>query len=146
MKTENWYGNDIRFIEKNGEWWAIFEDILEALHLGAFMETELDPEVLERVHIDGKSELVINELGIYQLLIRSRRLEARKFRRWSAKVMQKLRRTIGLEGYEVMKITEPETQAEIDCILDSLYYDEETGHIMQSVTVQNGDVEQVIFK
>lgn len=146
MKTENWYGHDIRFIEKNGEWCAIFDDVIEALSFGSYMENELDPEVLERVHIDGKSELVINELGIYQLLIRSRRLEARKFRRWSTKVMQKLRRTIGLEGYEVMKITEPETQAEIDCILDSLYYDEETGHIMQSVTVHGGDVEQVIFK
>lgn len=60
--------------------------------------------------------------------------------------MQKLRRNVGLEGYEVMRMTEPEIQEEIDNILDSLYWDEETGKLMQSVTVQDGDVEQVPFE
>ena len=28
MKIENWCGHDIRFIEINGEWWAILKDIV----------------------------------------------------------------------------------------------------------------------
>lgn len=73
------------------------------------------------------------------------RLEARKFRRWSASVMQKLRTRVGLEGYEVMRMTESEIQDDIDHILDTLFWDEEKKMVMQSVTVQGGDVEQVPF-
>lgn len=90
--------------------------------------------------------LAVNETGIYEALYASRRLEARHFRKWSGKVMQKLRKRVGLEGYEVMRMTEPEIQAEIDDILDTLFYDEKTGQLMQSVTVQGGDVEQIPFE
>lgn len=90
--------------------------------------------------------LAVNELGIYEALFASRRLEARKFRMWAGTVMQKLRSSVGLKGYEVMRMTEPEVQEDIDHILDSLYWDEATGKLMQSVTVQGGDVEQVEFE
>lgn len=90
--------------------------------------------------------LAVNEMGIYEALFASRRLEARKFRRWSAGVMQKLRSKVGLEQYEVMKMTDPDIQDEIDFILDSLYWDDEKKCVMQSVTVQGGDVEQVVFE
>ena len=90
--------------------------------------------------------IAINEMGIYEALYASRKLEARKFRKWSASVMQKLRRKIGLEQYEVMRMTDKDIQDEIDYILDSIYYDEETGKLMQSVTVAGGDVEQIEFK
>ena len=76
----------------------------------------------------------------------SRRLEARKFRRWAGTVMKKLRETVGLEGYEVMRMTDPAIQAQIDDLLDTVFYDEETGKYMRSVTVQGGDVEQVPFE
>ena len=90
--------------------------------------------------------LAINEIGIYEALFASRRLEARKFRMWAATVLQKLRMRVGLEGYEVMKMTDPEIQEDIDHILDNLFYDEETGMLMESVTVQGGDAEQIPFE
>ena len=90
--------------------------------------------------------LAVNEIGIYEALFASRRLEARKFRRWTASVMQKLRAKVGLEQYEVMKMTDPDIQDNIDNILDTLFWDEETGRLMQSVTVQGGDVEQIPFE
>ena len=60
--------------------------------------------------------------------------------------MKKLRAKVGLEQYEVMKMTDPEIQDNIDNILDTLFWDEETGRLMQSVTVQGGDVEQIPFE
>ena len=36
MKIENWCGHDIRFVEINGEWWAILKDICDALNLKTF--------------------------------------------------------------------------------------------------------------
>lgn len=171
IKVENWCGHEIRFIEQNGEWWAILKDICDALNLRTDKVAErLDPGMLERVAVEGvrnrpssyknydhtskgvvKSNnifwmLAVNEIGIYEALFASRKLEARKFRRWSASVMQKLRAHVGLEGYEVMRMTEPEIQEDIDRILDTLFYDEETDKIMQSITVAGGDVEQVPFE
>ena len=162
MKIENWCGYDIRFVEINGEWWAILKDICDALNLKTFkIAQRLNPDMLTRVTVEvsdipskynrsrgdniTRSMLAVNELGIYEALFASRKLEACKFRMWAGTVMQKLRKNVGLEQYEVMHMTEPEIQDEIDNILDTLFYDEETGKLMQSVTVQGGDVEQVPF-
>ena len=158
IKTESWCGHEIRFIEQNGEGGAISKDICDDLDLRTAKVSErLDPEMLIRVPVpvevpskDVDSQtywmLAINELGIYEALFASRRLEARKFRRWSATVMKKLRSQVGLEGYEVMRMTDPEIQEDINHILDTLYWDEETGKLMQSITVQGGDVDQVPFE
>ena len=162
MRIETWCGYDIRFVEIDGEWYAILKDICDALDLRTdSVSQRLDPSMVERVRVDvsdhnstGVSSrarktqdmLAVNEIGIYEALFASRRLEARKFRRWSAEIMKKLRSKVGLAGYEVMKMTEPDTQDKIDWILDSLYYDEETGLVMQSVTVPGGDVDQIPFE
>lgn len=172
MRIENWQGYNIRFIEQDGEWWAILKDICDALRLRTDgIAQRLDPDMLTRVRVNqedipgynvlsdpistgvrsrGENKtrwmLAVNEEGIYEALYASRRLEARKFRRWSASVMKKLRAKVGLEQYEVMKMTDPEIQDNIDNILDTLFWDEKTGRLMQSVTVQGGDVEQIPFE
>ena len=183
MRIENWCGYDIRFVEIDGEWWAILKDICDALNLKTFkIAQRLEPGMLERVKVDvsdipsrniryehrpvkfidksmiGKDiglrpgdnktrwMLAVNELGIYEALFASRRLEARKFRTWAGTVMQKLRSKVGLQQYEVMRMTEPEIQDDIDHILDTLYWDEEKKCVMQSITVKGGDVEQVPFR
>ena len=175
VKTVNWCGHDIRFIEINGEWWAILKDICDALGLKTFKVSQrLDSDMFTKVKVEvtpkipkrlrnkigvcdipskdvrskaRKTQLMIaiNEIGIYETLFASRRLEAYKFRRWSASVMQKLRNSVGLEGYEVMRMTDKDIQDNVDYILDSLYWDDERKCVMQSVTVQGGDVEQVPF-
>ena len=180
MRIENWCGYDIRFIELDGEWYAILKDICDALHLRTDkIASRLDPSMLERVLVDTSDHLsrvdryehksvdridrgmigkdigrqpgenktrwmlAVNELGIYEALFASRKLEARKFRMWAGTVMQKLRKNVGLEQYEVMRMTEPDVQAEIDYMLDGLFYDEESGKLTMSVTVEGGDVDQV---
>lgn len=182
MKIEKWCGYDIRFININGEWWAILKDICDALKLRTKdVSQRIYPEMLERVLTetskDGSNDvryehqpvksinvsaigkdigrqpgenrtrwmLAVNELGIYEALFASRRLEARKFRLWAGSVMQKLRQRVGLQQYEVMQMTDPKIQEEVDWILDSLYWDDEKKCIMQSVTVQGGDVIQKEF-
>ena len=163
IKIENWCGYDIRFVEQDGEWWAILKDICDALGLRTDgVSQRLDPEMMIRVRVETSDHLsngvrsrgenktrwmlAINEIGIYEALYASRKLEARKFRRWSGTVMQKLRKSVGLEGYEVMRMTDKDIQDDIDHILDTLFWDEETGRLMQSVTVRGGDVEQIPFE
>lgn len=200
MRTEQWCGYSIRFIEINGEWYAILKDICDALGLKTFdVSKRIGSDMLERVRIDTSDNLsgvdrsnmvstrvrsnvisndlkyehqpikavtsqiigkdigrrpgdnktrwmlAVNESGIYEALFASRKLEARKFRRWAGTVMQKLRKSVGLEGYEVMRMTEPEIQDQIDDILDTLFWDDEKKMLMRSVTIQGGDVDQVPF-
>ena len=181
-RIENWNGYDIRFVNLDGDWYAVLKDICDALGLKSkYVSERIPPECMERVAIDvsnagsndlrysrdpvkhitkdmisrdigrkpgdniTRSMLVINESGIYEALFASRKLEARKFRQWTAGVLGKLRKTVGLEGYEVLRMTDPDVQSQIDYILDSLYYDEETGKVMRSITVAGGDVEQEEF-
>ena len=33
MKRESWAGYSIRFVERSGEWWAVAQDVCEALGL-----------------------------------------------------------------------------------------------------------------
>lgn len=160
IRTENWCGYSIRFAEVDGEWYAILKDICDALNLRTDkVANRLDPDMLIRVKVevsdhpsrgdrlkgDNKTRwmLAVNEIGIYEALFASKKLEARKFRRWSAGVLQKLRRHVGLEQYEVMRMTEKDIQDRIDYLLDGLYYDDETKQLMMSVTVQGGDVDQI---
>ena len=183
IKTEKWCGYDIRFVEIDGEWWALLKDICDALNLRtAKIAERLNADMIKRVRIetsdipskdvryehipvksvdssmigkdigrrpgDNKTRwmLAVNELGIYEALFASRKLEARKFRLWAGTVMQKLRIRVGLEGYEVMRMTDKDIQEDIDHILDTLYWDEDKKMVMQSITVQGGDVEQIPFK
>lgn len=163
LRIEKWCGHRIRFVEIDGEWWAVLKDICDALKLRTDkVSSRLNPDMLMRVNIETSDDpsrvvrskgdnktrqmLVVNEFGIYEALFASRKLEARKFRQWSATVMQKLRKHVGLEGYEVMKMTQKSVQDQVDWLLDSIYVDIETGKIMQSITVQGGDVEQIPFE
>ena len=161
-RVENWNGYDIRFVEYNGEWWAVLKDICDALRLKSWHVAErLSPDMMERVSIDvsnlvskdirsrGENKtrqmLVVNELGIYEALFASRRLEARKFRIWTGTVLRKLRGYVGLQSYEALRLTDKDVQDKIDSILDCLFWDDESKQLIISVTVEGGDVDQIPF-
>lgn len=163
MRIENWQGHDIRFIEVSGEWYAILKDICDALDLRTDgVVQRLDSDMMTRVKVEvsdptstgdrSKGEnktrwmIAVNEIGVYEALFASRRLEARQLRRWTATVLQKLRTHVGLQGYEIMRMTETEVQEDIDRFLDDLFWDEDKKMLMMSVTVAGGDVEQVPFE
>lgn len=157
-RTENWRGYSIRFVEIDGNWWAVLKDICDALNLSTWgIAQRLEANMLEKVSIDtsdlssnevrsrGDNKtrfmLVVNEIGIYEALFASRRLEARKFRIWAGSVLQRLRQNIGLKQYEIMRMTDPDIQDQINYMLDDIFYDPESDQLMCSVTVQGGDVD-----
>ena len=58
MRTETWYGHKIRFIEINGEWYAILKDICDALKLRAKdVSQRIDPDMLERVNVPSNANI-----------------------------------------------------------------------------------------
>lgn len=80
----------------------------------------------------------VTETGLYNILSQSRKPLARKWRRVIHDQLVQMRRAKGMDILQQFD--------EWDRLLDDLYFDADTGILMQSVTVQGGDVEQVIFR
>ena len=79
----------------------------------------------------------VTEHGLYNILSQSRKPIARKWRRVIHDELIRLRKS---RGFDVVKQFE-----EWDHELDGIYFDEETGMLMQSVTIQGGDVIQIPY-
>lgn len=80
----------------------------------------------------------ITETGLYNVLAQSRKPLARAWRRVIAEELIALRRSRGKNISEQFD--------DWDRWADAIYFDEETGMRMRSVTVPGGDVEQVPYE
>lgn len=102
------FGN-IRVIEKDGETWFVGKDVAGALgysNVSKAVHTHVDDEDKQFMMIDtadaqngnlpvGKSKTaLINESGLYSLIMSSRLPEAKRFKRWvTAEVLPSIRKT-----------------------------------------------------
>lgn len=85
-----------------------------------------------------RSVSFITETGLYNVLSQSRKPIARKWRRVIHDELVKMRK---VKNFNILQQFD-----EWDHEADTLYIDEETGILMQSVTVQGGDVIQVPYR
>lgn len=126
IRTEEWNGHSIRFIEKSaGCWWAVLADISRALKLQTAavarrlkaIEKQVKKDVISS-HIlptsGGPQEMIIvNEYGIYEAITQSRKKEAVEFRFWIYDILKALRQASGLEGFQVFRMLDKEHQKEM---------------------------------
>lgn len=107
---------EVRAVEINGEGWLIGKDVAEVLGysntsdaLKKHVDIE-DKEVAKCDTLGGSQEMiVINESGLYSLVLRSKLPGAKKFRRWvTSEVLPQIRKT---GGY--IPISEEMSEAEI---------------------------------
>lgn len=116
MKTEVWNGYSIRFVEKDGEWWAVAKDIAKALCFrDANVATRKIPDKYKGTHKvrtpSGEQDvIVLNEKGLYRLIMRSNKSEAESFQDWVFDVLKQLRQSIGLEGFQIFRMIDKEHQ------------------------------------
>lgn len=101
---------------------------------------EEDEKLILPMVVAGQTRQIsfVTERGLYNILAQSRKPIARKWRRVVHDELIRLRKARGLD---IMKQFD-----EWDHELDTLYFDPETGILMQSITVQGGDVEQVPYE
>ena len=119
MKTELWNGHEIRFIEKDGEWWAVAVDVVTALGLkqvtralgGLQRDGVTNSKAIDALGREQDVNL-INEKAIYSLAFRSRKKEAISFQSWVFDVIKSLRVATGLEGFEVFRMLDKQHQRE----------------------------------
>ncbi|HEL0015605.1 Bro-N domain-containing protein [Streptococcus equi] len=116
MRTETWNGYTIRFVEHQGEWWAVLADIAKALDLKPkFIKQRLGDEVVSNNHVAdslGRQQemLIVNEFGIYETIFSSRKKEAKTFKLWVFETIKQLRQSTGLEGFQVFRMLDKEHQ------------------------------------
>ena len=115
-KIEQWNGHSIRFVEHNGEWWAVLADIVKALDLKPkYVKERLGDEVVLTDHVldslGRKQEmLIVNEFGIYETIFSSRKPEAKAFKVWVFEIIKQLRQQTGLEGFQAFRMLDKQHQ------------------------------------
>lgn len=140
IRHDFWRGNDIRFVNVNGEWYAVLKDVCDALGISNSRDVRyrIPIHYLEKVNIEDETHnvdstdvmssrmgphshqmLVVNNRGIYHAFLGSRKLEAQKFVEWMLGVIESEQGKQGYEDYETMSFAEdkasedPRTDEEI---------------------------------
>lgn len=104
------YGeNPVRTVVQDGEPWFVLKDVCEVLGISHITDTAKrmeDDEVGQTEVIDsmGRKQLayIINESGLYNVILRSDKPQAKPFRKWvTAEVLPSIRKTGGyIQGQE----------------------------------------------
>lgn len=91
---------NVRIIDLNGELWFVAADVASALDYPSApqMTRNLDDDEkgMHNVHTLGGSQemLIINESGLYSAILKSRKPEAKKFKKWvTSEVLPTIRKT-----------------------------------------------------
>ncbi len=95
----NYQNNEVRTVELNGEPWFVLKDVCEVLGLTDTGRTaeRLDPDELTRTTLvsggQNREMFVINESGLYNVILRSDKPEAKPFRKWvTSEVLPSIRK------------------------------------------------------
>lgn len=92
-------GNEVRTVQKDGEPWWVLKDVCEVLGISKYRDTaaRLEDDEREPIRVDtlgGAQEMLcVNESGLYNVILRSDKPEAKPFRRWvTSEVLPSIRR------------------------------------------------------
>lgn len=138
------FGNEeIRFIEKDGEHWAVASDVAKVL--GYSVTTNMNRMIDEDdkgVHIVStlggqQKTTILSEFGIYEAILNSRRDEAKEFKKWVKQVIKELRQASGLKGYEVFRMLDKQKQKEAMSIIKSAYKSDKPVNFIKANTIAN---------
>lgn len=118
LQIFNYQSGEVRTIVHNGDPWFCLADVCKALGIGSphKVAERLDADEKERIQIPtpgGKQEAwFINESGLYNVILRSDKPEAKPFRKWvTGTVLPAIRRT-GSYGTGVLPDSSKATLAE----------------------------------
>lgn len=95
-------GKDVRTIQKGGEPWWVLKDVCEVLGLSSphkvFERLDEDEKGRNQIPtLGGEQEMtVVNESGLYNVILRSDKPEAKPFRKWvTSEVLPSIRKNGG---------------------------------------------------
>jgi prophage antirepressor-like protein len=138
FKYEN---NDVRTVEMNGEPWFVLKDVCVVLGLGTVSKVadrlDADEKGMNQIHTPGGMQdvTVINESGLYNVILRSDKPEAKPFRKWvTSEVLPSIRKNGGyIAGQE--QLTPSELMAKALLVANKTLAEREAR--ISELTVQN---------
>ncbi len=109
MKAEivqfDFRGSEVRVIDENGEPWFVAKDVCECLGLSdtnkALLKLDEDEKLTRKVFGSGQGRnmMVVSESGLYSLIFRSNKPEAKVFKKWvTSEVLPSIRKTGGFQS------------------------------------------------
>lgn len=99
LQIFNYKNKEVRTIEKDGEPWWVLKDVCQILDISKYRDisARLDDDEREPIRVDtlgGSQEMIcINESGLYNVILRSDKPEAKPFRKWvTSEVLPSIRK------------------------------------------------------
>lgn len=138
------FGNEeVRFIEKDGEHWAVASDVAKVLGYSATtnMNRMIDEDD-KGVHIVStlggqQKTTILSEFGIYEAILNSRRDEAKEFKKWVKQILKELRYSSGLKSYEVFRMLDKEHQKKAMQVLCGALESDKPINFIKANTIAN---------
>lgn len=103
LKVFNYNTNEVRMVEKNGEPWFVLKDVCQVLNIQNHKDivSRLDNDEVGRFNLPHPQSpnkqleiLAINESGLYSVILRSDKPQAKPFRKWvTSEVLPTIRKT-----------------------------------------------------
>lgn len=113
LKIFTYQENQVRTIQKDGEPWFVLKDVCRVLDLSTPSRVaerlDDDEKGMSQIHTPGgpQETIIVNESGLYTVILRSDKPEAKPFRRWvTHEVLPSIRRT-GTYSIVPVKPTRP---------------------------------------
>lgn len=104
---ENPVFGSIRTVKRNGEPWFVAADVCKSLELGNPSQAMTRLDVDEKstlISNEGKKFNIVNEPGLYTLVLSSRKPEAKLFKRWiTHEVLPSIRKTGGFNTDKIIQ-------------------------------------------
>lgn len=107
LQIFNYNGNEVRTVQIDGEPWWVLKDVCDVLELSN------PSRVAERLEDDERSNfklgrqgeaIIINESGLYNVILRSDKPQAKPFRKWvTNEVLPSIRKTGGYQLPQMSK-------------------------------------------
>lgn len=97
LQTFDYNGSQVRTVEKGGEAWWVLSDVCIALGISNVSQaaSRLDEDERSMFNIGRQGKVnVINESGLYNVILRSDKPQAKPFRKWvTSEVLPTIRKT-----------------------------------------------------
>lgn len=103
-------GSNVRTLEQDGQLWWVLADVCKILELSnaSIVASRLDDDEVTKLDLGGQTGItnLINESGLYSVILRSDKPQAKPFRRWvTHDVLPQIRQN-GYYSVETTAITE----------------------------------------
>lgn len=100
LQIFNYNGNEVRTIQKDGEPWWVLKDVCNVLDISQAVRVaeRLDEDEVSQTHIVDslgrrQETYIVNESGLYNVILRSDKPEAKPFRKWvTSEVLPSIRK------------------------------------------------------